>query len=211
MATTTTNYGFDIPQSTDLVKDGATAIATLGQDIDTAMNTALGTKKAGMVLLNTTSFSGVASQTLPANTFTSAYANYRVIIKAKSDSANQNASVRMVTAGTPNSSAIYNKQHLDVYGGTVSGAQYNGQTAMTDLFVVSLNYDCYTIFDLFSPQATNYTSATVLQNLNNSGSSTQFRLNFYNTSATTSFDSLQIYPNTSGNITGSVTVYGYNA
>jgi hypothetical protein len=36
MATTTTNYGFDIPQSTDLVKDGATAIALLGQDIDTA-------------------------------------------------------------------------------------------------------------------------------------------------------------------------------
>lgn len=36
MATTTTNFGFDIPQSTDLVKDGATAIATLGQDIDTA-------------------------------------------------------------------------------------------------------------------------------------------------------------------------------
>ena len=35
MATTTTNYGFDIPQSSDLVKDGATAIALLGQDIDT--------------------------------------------------------------------------------------------------------------------------------------------------------------------------------
>jgi hypothetical protein len=35
MATTTTNFGFDIPQSSDLVKDGATAIATLGQDIDT--------------------------------------------------------------------------------------------------------------------------------------------------------------------------------
>lgn len=36
MATTTTNFGWDIPQSTDLVKNGATAIATLGQDIDTA-------------------------------------------------------------------------------------------------------------------------------------------------------------------------------
>ena len=35
MATTTTNFGFDIPQSTDLVKDGADAIAELGQDIDT--------------------------------------------------------------------------------------------------------------------------------------------------------------------------------
>ena len=37
MATTTTNFGWDIPQSTDLVKDGATAIAALGQDIDTSM------------------------------------------------------------------------------------------------------------------------------------------------------------------------------
>ena len=36
MATTTTNFGFDVPTSSDLVKDGATAIALLGQDIDTA-------------------------------------------------------------------------------------------------------------------------------------------------------------------------------
>lgn len=37
MATTTTNFGWDIPTSTDLVKNGATAIAELGQDIDTTM------------------------------------------------------------------------------------------------------------------------------------------------------------------------------
>lgn len=37
MATTTPNFGWDIPQSTDLVKDGATAIAALGNDIDTSM------------------------------------------------------------------------------------------------------------------------------------------------------------------------------
>jgi hypothetical protein len=42
MATVTTNFGFDIPQSSDLVKNGATAIAELGQDIDTAF--------AGMVV-----------------------------------------------------------------------------------------------------------------------------------------------------------------
>ena len=35
MATTTTNFGFDIPTSSDLVKNGATQIALLGQDIDT--------------------------------------------------------------------------------------------------------------------------------------------------------------------------------
>jgi hypothetical protein len=32
---TTTNYGFEIPEDTDLVKDGALAMRTLGQDIDT--------------------------------------------------------------------------------------------------------------------------------------------------------------------------------
>lgn len=37
MATTTTNFGWTVPQSTDLVKDGATAIATLGSGIDTTM------------------------------------------------------------------------------------------------------------------------------------------------------------------------------
>ena len=35
MASTTTNYGFDVPTSSDLVKNGATAISTLGQDLDT--------------------------------------------------------------------------------------------------------------------------------------------------------------------------------
>ena len=52
MATTTTNFGWDIPQSTDLVKDGATAIAALGQDIDTSL---VGLKggTAGQVLSKT--------------------------------------------------------------------------------------------------------------------------------------------------------------
>jgi hypothetical protein len=35
MASVTTNFGFDVPTSSDLVKNGATAISTLGQDIDT--------------------------------------------------------------------------------------------------------------------------------------------------------------------------------
>jgi hypothetical protein len=35
MATTTTNYGFTVPTSSDLVKNGATAISTLGQNVDT--------------------------------------------------------------------------------------------------------------------------------------------------------------------------------
>lgn len=41
MATTTTNNGWTIPQSTDLVTNGATAIATLGNGIDTSVGKGL--------------------------------------------------------------------------------------------------------------------------------------------------------------------------
>jgi hypothetical protein len=75
----TSAYGWNIPDDTDLVKNGALAIRTLGNAIDTSMNTALGTKKAGMVLLNTTSFSAVASQAIN-NVFSATYRNYRIVV-----------------------------------------------------------------------------------------------------------------------------------
>ena len=37
MATTTPIFGWTVPQSSDLVKDGATAISTLGDSVDSAM------------------------------------------------------------------------------------------------------------------------------------------------------------------------------
>jgi hypothetical protein len=206
MATTTTNNAWPIPQSTDLVKDGATAIASLGSAIDTTLGV-YGSPGLSFVSKNT--FTNVATYTLPTNTFTSTYENYRVIIQAKSTTANQSASVRLVTSGTPNSGAIYNKQHLDVYGGTASAAQYNGQTSLSDLFVISNGVECYTTFDIFSPQLATYTGITCIQNNNSSASASQFRLQVYNTTVTTVFDSLYLFPNTSGNITGYVTVYGY--
>ena len=89
MATTTPNYGWTVPTSTDLVKDGATAIETLGDAIDASMNTALGTKKAGLVLLNTTSFSGVATQSLN-NIFSAKYTNYKILINTSHSNAQEN-------------------------------------------------------------------------------------------------------------------------
>ena len=123
MATTTTNYGFDIPQSTDLVKDGATAIATLGQDIDTAMNTALGTKKAGMVLLNTTSFSAVASQSVN-DVFSATYDNYKIILNIDStSSASYDLVLRLRVGGSDLSTTVY------TYGGIFAKA---GNTSQVD-------------------------------------------------------------------------------
>jgi hypothetical protein len=202
----TANNNWPTPVASDLVKDGWEAIKDLGDAIDTTLGVY---SASGFSLVAKNSFTNVATYTLPANTFTSTYENYRVIIQAKSTTANQNASVRLVTSGTPNSGAIYNKQHLDVYGGTANAAQYNGQTSLSDLFVVSNGVECYTTFDIFSPQLATYTGISCIQNNNSSATASQLRLQVYNTTVTTVFDSLYLFPNTSGNITGYVTVYGY--
>jgi hypothetical protein len=67
MATTTTNYGFDVPTSSDLVKNGATQIALLGQDLDTFLFrpfTRNGALNSGMnVWQRGTSFTATAGYT----------------------------------------------------------------------------------------------------------------------------------------------------
>ena len=75
---TTTNYGWTTPDDTSLVKDGASAIRTLGSAIDTSLNTALGTKKAGLVLLNTTTFSAVSSQSFSSSLDRTTYNQWRI-------------------------------------------------------------------------------------------------------------------------------------
>ena len=74
---TTTNNGWTYPESTDLVKDGATAIQTLADDIDTTLGV-YAPSTSGLTLINTTSFSGVASQSVN-DVFSSTYDNYRIV------------------------------------------------------------------------------------------------------------------------------------
>jgi hypothetical protein len=79
------------------------------------MNTALGTRKAGMVLLNTTSFSGVASQSIN-NVFTSTYDNYLVQIDFTHNST-QDGSIKLRASGTDKSTNY-----------TMTGTRLNGTT-----------------------------------------------------------------------------------
>jgi hypothetical protein len=204
MATTTPNYGWTVPTSTDLVKDGATAIETLGDAIDASMNTALGTKKAGMVLLNTTSFSAVASQSVN-NVFTSSYKNYRVYINAKHASDND-LNFRLRASGTDLSSASAYYQGRYYIGGTSSLAAGSEnavtQTQWTLNRVGTWASQC--VMDIANPQATEVTTSLTFvtggyfqvlgQSLNNN---------------TTSYDGFTII--SGGSMTGSVSVYGYNA
>ena len=204
---TTSNYGWTTPDDNSLVKDGASAIRTLGSAIDTSLNTALGTKKAGMVLLNTTSFSGVASVSLPAATFSSTYRNYRIVLSADTTVATQ-MQIRLRVGGADNTTSNYYSGAVNVamVGGAVTGdpggaagnimsrAGYSNSAGVLNMF-----------YDIYNPFETKATGISATQARNDAvltivGGYFQ---------ATTSFDSLTFIP-ASGNITGEVSVYGYN-
>jgi hypothetical protein len=87
MATTTPNYGWDVPTSTDYVKDGATAIETLGDDIDATLWTALGGAYPGLRLIKKQTIgTGVSSVTV-TNAFSATYNNYKIMISGGTASA----------------------------------------------------------------------------------------------------------------------------
>jgi hypothetical protein len=204
---TTSNYGWTTPDDTALVKDGASAIRSLGTAIDTSLNTALGTKKAGMVLLNTTSFSGVSSISAAADSFTATYANYRILLSVTSPS-NGNIEGRLRAAGSDDSVATYNHSSFQHNAGNTSGifaANTNlnrwiiAQTSAT-LTPASIS------MDLFNPKDSVRTSATAIV----SGADTNFGGYFFHgvKAATTSFDSITFI--FTGNSTGTLRLYGYN-
>jgi hypothetical protein len=211
MATTTPNYGWTVPTSTDLVKDGATAIETLGDAIDASMNTALGTKKAGMVLLNTTSFSGVATQAVN-NCFSATYDNYRIVVNIDSASSTgyNTISLRFGTSGTPNTNASYTEKGVYVDTNSATWIIQNGTTsAYIATAPGNTTTDITASIDIFNP----FTSkATYFSGFSN-GSRTY--ANFRNAAfsgifdATTSFTDFNFFPN-ANNITGSISIYGYN-
>jgi hypothetical protein len=79
MATTTPNYGWDVPTSTDYVKDGATAIETLGDDIDATLYTALGGAYPGMRLIKKQTVGTSVSTVTVTNAFSATYEGYKIV------------------------------------------------------------------------------------------------------------------------------------
>ena len=208
MATTTPNYGWTVPTSTDLVKDGATAIETLGDAIDASMNTALGTKKAGMVLLNTTSFSAVASQSINS-VFNSTYTNYRLMINITDASTDDFAlTIKFRLSGT-DTSTNYVSQRLYAFQTTV-GTDPNVQG--TDEIWLALgdkDFDYTGVSaDIYNPNVALPTSLTAMQIGSNGINNYLTFAGGYN-SAATQFDGFTLITS-AGTISGSVSVYGYN-
>jgi len=208
MATTTPNYGWTVPTSTDLVKDGATAIETLGDAIDASMNTALGTKKAGMVLLNTTSFSAVASQSVNS-VFNATYNNYRILVALTSSSASDTVYLRLRASGTDDTSGNYNRTLVESNSGGVTNRYDSGATSLdaTVTHSPSANGGGFSL-DLERPFLTQWSAGLLNSTGRGSTGGWVGRAGGFTHSVATSYDGLTIFTG-SGTITGTVRVYGY--
>ena len=166
-----------------------------------------GSLPAGLVLLNTTSFSAVSAASLPANTFTTTYNAYRIICNFVPSVADTTISARVRASGTDNTSSNYNI-YTTSYSGSVTVSRTQTTTWLLGDFRSTEN-KTIEFFELFNPAQTEYTSGQTLA-VYGPGISTLSALGKYlGLSVTTSYDSLTIYPG-SGTITGSISCYGFN-
>ena len=195
---TTTKMAIPYPEATGLVKDGWEDMKDIATQIDA---------KSGLVLLNTTSFTGVASTSLTQGIFNSSYRNYFIRIQFTGATASGSLTFRFRTTGTDNSNANYQKQELSSSSTTVTGARSTNQTSFT---ISSLQTD-FNIADiyLYNPQIVSNTGFQIFTAIvpATTGALTDHQVGGFN--ATTQFDAMS-FISTGANITGYYQVYGYN-
>jgi hypothetical protein len=202
----TPNNNFPFPESTDLVKDGAQAIEDLADAIDTTLGV-YAPPATGLTLINTTSFSGVSSVSLPASTFTSTYRNYKILIdNLEVTTSNQDMFFRMRTTGSDYTVADYHYQFSRLDGSSNSVSRSTSQTAGLIGSVGTTNKGSIVI-DIFNP---NVAVQTTLQSFNPCNISViRFDISANMVTGTNQFDALSFYPG-ANNISGNYAVYGYN-
>jgi hypothetical protein len=237
MATTTTNFGWDIPQSTDLVKDGATAIATLGQDIDTALVdlkggttgqilskatgtdldfswvTAAGGGALTLVSPSSIAFSGTSASTSAGKTVFSACTS--LSLNGVFTSTYENYLVIFSNLTQSNGGVMtffrYRASGTDTTSGysTVAGYQNAGGTFQG-------NPDVNDKHNCFQVDTTVSTARAFIQNPQTATATTQllqtqtgnYGYMYGRQTGTTQFDGFTIF-NASYNFTGTVRVYGF--
>jgi hypothetical protein len=205
MATTTPNYGWDVPTSSDYVKDGAVAIETLGDDIDASLFGITGGKNVGLVHINTTSFTTQSSISLD-NVFTSAYENYRIIITITAKSTNGHMSLRFRAGGSDNTTSNYN------FGGllgrtTQTTSNFGGSGAAAIIWGFSNASQTFSALDVVNPEIALNTQVTTTSH--GGDLTTWFSVNGSgNFTTNAQFDGITFFPAT-GTFSGNIKVYGY--
>lgn len=146
-------------------------------------------------------FSGVSSISLNG-CFTSAYENYRVVIRAKAP-VSVSIELRLRAAGTDASGAnTYLYQQLEAWSPTNVQSNARSLTSMTTGYS-NASYICYSAVELGSPNIAQTTGIICT-----GGSAVDMTTNVGEHTVATAYDGLTIFPNTS-TITGTLRVYGY--
>jgi hypothetical protein len=206
MATTTPNYGWDVPTSTDYVKDGATAIETLGDDIDATLWTALGGAYPGLRLVKKQTIGSGVSSVNVTSAFSATYEAYKIIITGGVGSAS-NAILRLQLGASSS-----NYFEFLIYGGyaaaAVGGANNNGTAGFFQWAGGSDTNGIYLNVDLQNPFLAKYTRFGSSQSFNTSVE-TGTDSGIHKTA--TSYTDFTISPNTGTLTGGTIYVYGYGA
>ena len=164
---------------------------------------------SGLTLVTAQTFSAVTSFSLPAATFSSTYANYKLIIDITAASTNCSFTMRLRTSGTDNTTAAYNTMMNGVT--TVGTGVSLGGTDQTSFAAGEVN-SSFPItalsMDVISPNLARYSDL-----MGNIVSSTATNFIAYSGGmsfrGTTAFDSLSFIVGGGANITGDYRVYGY--
>ena len=206
MATTTPNYGWPVPTSTDYVKDGATAIEALGDAIDA---TVFGLGSAGMTLISSTTMTAVSSQIL-TNVFSSTYDNYRVIFTGNGTVNGYNWLGFQLRTGTTTATTNYfsKAMHSDTNTASTTFASANVSNATFLTGSITNGSSAATGFDICRPFLATPTDMYGQTQGNFTGNSTYASIFWGTNTNSTSYNQLVLTPS-SGTITGTVKVYGY--
>lgn len=202
---TTANNGWTIPADTDLVKDGAAAIRTLGNAIDTTLGVY---SKGGLVKLNTTTFSAASSQSIN-DVFSTTYDNYKILINLTATSASSTIQYRMRVSGADNTASTYNDVNFRANGAGSSTTQNLNQNVGTLAITHSTTITKGISVDMFSPFLSAVTTFNATTgNLDNVNNQIGVYLAGGGHNTASSFTGISIFPST-GTFSGTITILGY--
>ena len=203
MATTTPNYGWDVPTSTDYVKDGATAIETLGDDIDATLWTALGGAYPGMKLVKKQTIgTGVSSVTV-TGAFSTTFENYKILV---SGGVASTGNYSLITLGSTSSGYSQKSWYGSYSDNTIAGAGYSASSSWVGQLKGSTNaLNCN--IDLIGPFLSKPTGIDYQTKQYAGGGIVESGSGFLNDN--TSYTAITFATNTGTWTGGTIYVYGY--
>jgi hypothetical protein len=198
---TTTNYGFEIPDNTDLVKDGAAAMRELGQDVDTQLFTALGGNYPGLRLVKKQTIGTAVASVAVTDAFSATYENYQIVVSGGASSA-QNLMFFTLTGGT----SAYDYTLLDILYNNVAFRGDRAQNASSFPYAGSGNSTngLNMVLDIQQPFLTKFTYMGSTINTDSAAGRAQARHK-----AATSYTGFTLTANTGTFTGGTIYVYGY--